>query len=425
MNENIKWIALQPLTGGFYFSGENAIGHPAECIISYPGFNSVTINDGKIIRAGNEYHLIKYLEKKNRMVPYYQFDRKPFQLDNDLNPKILKNGKEVSCIDYSNIDLVVAVPVCSGLSTATYGATAEVKAARNANMLWLANYALHVIKPTIYVFENAPNLMGNSAGANVRAELEKLAKEANYSIAYYKTDTMWHDNCQRRPRTFVYFFRQDDTHKGVPILGFEHKNISAEELLSRIPADATQQEPMTISDTARTLLDFAHYKYGKDWRSHLVTVAILDDLVKQHGLDEWLEFVNSHDYPAKIKDKVNRYVPHIYEKLSNGQGFWRTSPVVVKHDGMPTVMHKNIKTTMHYKEDRAYTVREWLTAMGMPFDFEMQGSNVNNYFKQMGQNVPVRTGQFIISEAVRVLNNWDTVERYQEEVHIFDNIKCK
>ena len=191
MNENIKWIALQPLTGGFYFSGENAIGHPAECIISYPGFNSVTINDGKIIRAGNEYHLIKYLEKKNRMVPYYQFDRKPFQLDNDLNPKILKNGKEVSCIDYSNIDLVVAVPVCSGLSTATYGATAEVKAARNANMLWLANYALHVIKPTIYVFENAPNLMGNSAGANVRAELEKLAKEANYSIAYYKTDTMW------------------------------------------------------------------------------------------------------------------------------------------------------------------------------------------------------------------------------------------
>ena len=422
MNENIKWAALQVLTGGMYLGAETAIGHPAEFIISYPGFDSVTINDGNIIRAGNEYHLIKYLEKKDRMVPYYQFDRKPFQLDNDLNPRILKEGKEVSHPDYSDLDIVVAVPVCSGLSTATYGATAEVKAARNANMLWLANYALNVIKPKVYIFENAPNLMGN-AGASVREDLENIAKSANYSIGYYKTDTMWHDNCQRRPRTFVYFFK--GACKGVPILGFEHKNISAEELLSRIPADATQQEPMLISDTARALLDFAHYKYGNDWRNHLVTVAILDDLVKQHGLDEWREFVNKQDYPAKIKDKVNRYVPHIYEKLSNGQGFWRTSPVVVKHDGMPTVMHKNIKTTMHYKEDRAYTVREWLTAMGMPFDFEMQGSNVNNYFKQMGQNVPARTAQIIVSEAVRVVNNWDSIDRDPAEVKVFDNIKYK
>ena len=93
MNENIKYIGLQMLTGGMYFGAEAAIGHPAECMISYPGFDSVSMNEGKIIRAGNEYHLIKYLEKKNRMVPYYQFDRKPFQSDMDMNPKILKDGK--------------------------------------------------------------------------------------------------------------------------------------------------------------------------------------------------------------------------------------------------------------------------------------------------------------------------------------------
>ena len=422
MNKNFKWCALQPLTGGFYLGAEEAVGHSAEFIISFPGFNSVTVNDGKIIRAGNEYHLIKYLEKKNRMVPYYQFNRKPFQLDKDLDPKILKDGNEVSHPDYSNMDLVVAVPVCSGLSTATYGATAEVKEERNANMLWLANYTLNVIKPKVYIFENAPNLTC-TAGQSVRADLESIADKAKYDVEYYKTDTMYHDNCQRRPRTFVFFFKKDLAHPGVPILGYENKNISAEELLSRIPANATQQEPMPISDTARVLLDFAHYKYGNDWRSHLESVAILDDLVKYHLLDEWRDFVNKSDYPDKIKAKVNRYVPHIYEKLSNNQGFWRTSPVVVKHNGMPTVMHKNIKTTMHYKEDRAYTVREWLTAMGMPFDFEMQGSNVNNYFKQMGQNVPVRTAKFIVSEAIRVIENWDTVDRDEVNVKFFDNIK--
>lgn len=420
MNENVKWAALQPLTGGMYLGAESAIGHPAEFIISFPGFNSASTKDGKLIRAGNEYHLVKYLEKVNRMVPYYAFDRKPFQGDSNLEVKLLKDGKESEHPNFSDIDLVVAVPVCSGLSTATYGASDEVKESRNCNMVWLARYALNIIKPKIYIFENAPTLLGAS-GDGVRARLESIAKDAGYSVAYYKTDSMWHDNCQRRPRTFVYFFKGS----GVPELGFEHKNISAEELLSRIPANSTQQFKLPICDTARTLLDFAHHKYGNDWRKHLITVAILDDIVKQKKLEEWREFVNSSDYLDRVKNKVNHYIDHIYEKLGEGKGFWRVSPTVVKHNGMPTVMHKNIKTTMHYKEDRTYTVREWLTAMGMPFDFEMQGDNVNNYFKQIGQNVPARTAQFIVNEAVKVIENWNTLKRDSVDVKVFDNTKYK
>ena len=33
---NIKWAAIQPLTGGMYLGAEEAIGHPAEFILSYP-----------------------------------------------------------------------------------------------------------------------------------------------------------------------------------------------------------------------------------------------------------------------------------------------------------------------------------------------------------------------------------------------------
>ena len=132
----LKWAALQPLTGGMYLGAEEAIGHPAEFIISYPGFDAPKYNkQGELVDAGNEYHLKTYLEKHNRMPAYYQFDREPFQNDNDLNPQILQNGEPVAAPDYTNIDLVVAVPVCAGLSGATSNATAEVKASRNCNMV--------------------------------------------------------------------------------------------------------------------------------------------------------------------------------------------------------------------------------------------------------------------------------------------------
>ena len=58
----LKWAALQPLTGGMYLGAEEAIGHPAEFIISYPGFDTPKYNkQGELVDAGNEYHLKTYL----------------------------------------------------------------------------------------------------------------------------------------------------------------------------------------------------------------------------------------------------------------------------------------------------------------------------------------------------------------------------
>ena len=419
--KNIKWCALQPLTGGAFFGTRDAVGYNAEFILSYPGFDSTVQKDGKIIRSGNEYHLLKYLEKKDESVPYYQFDRKPFQNDNDLNPKILHNGVIVEHPDYSNMDLVVAVPVCSGLSTAT-NATTEVRETKNCNMVYLAKYALNVIKPKIYIFENAPTLF-TSAGAKVRSTLESIARDANYSIAYYRTDSMLHDNCQRRPRTFVYFFRQCDNHRGVPVLGYENKTITARDLLSRIPKNATQQVAVPMNAIMRSLLDYAKHKFGDSWRSHIRTNSIIEDLVKDNTLKEYQDFVNSSNYSDSDKRRINDYVNHIHEKLSDDKGFWRVSPIVIKHDGMPTAMYKNIEGVLHYKEDRFYTLREWMTSMGMPFDFELQCDFPCNCYKQIGQNVPARTMQFIAGEAVRILNNWDSCDRINANVVFINNVK--
>lgn len=85
-------------------------------------------------------------------------------------------------------------------------------------------------------------------------------------------------------------------------------------------------------------------------------------------------------------------------------------------------LNENIKwCCLHFKYDRLYTIREWLATMGMPYDFIMYGDLTKVYMK-IGQNVPARTAQFITSEAISVINNWDSCERISGTV-LFNNIK--
>lgn len=426
MNENIKYAVLQPLTGGMYCGAENAIGHPAEFIISYPGFDAPKYNkEGKLIDAGNEYNLIKYLEKHNRMVPYYQFDRKPFQSDMDSEVRLLKDGAETVPPDYSNIDLVVAVPVCSGLSSATRGASNETLDARNSNMVFLANYALGTIKPKVYIFENAPRL-SSAGGAHVRSKLEEIANRFNYSVVYYKTDTQWHHNCQKRPRTFVYFFKNDSNHPGIPQLGYEHDHISVKELLDTIPKrdDDPMNVTLPMSYCNTSMIEYVKKTYGEDWRKNTKSSTLLCDLIVDHKLDDWANFIqNDKDNDEKLRNGMIKGIEHMKRKMAMGKGFYTVSPTYMRNDTMPAAMFKTIPACFHYEEDRLYTMREWLTAMGMPFDFDMYG-DVTRYFAKIGQNVPARTAQFIVSEAVRVINNWDSVDRITDYSPVLvDNIK--
>ena len=424
MNENIKYAVLQPLTGGFALGAESAVGHPAEFIISYPGFDAPKYNkEGVIVDAGNEYNLIKYLEKHNRMVPYYQFNRKPFQTDLDGEVQLLKDGVKTANPDYSDIDLVVAVPVCSGLSSATLGASSETLDARNCNMMFLARYTLSTIKPRVYIFENAPRLM-SAAGNRVRSQLESIAHEFDYSVGYYKTDTQWHNNCQKRPRTFVYFFKNDSAHVGVPKIGFEHKHISVSELLDKIPKDATQQESLSMRDCIDSLIRFAKKAYGDNWRSNTKSSALISEILKDNKLDDWAKFIeDDQTISDKSRGKMLKHINHIKNKLSMGLGFYADTPIIMRNDTMPAAMFKTIPMCLHYKEDRLYTMREWLTSMGMPYDFEMYG-DLNRYYPKIGQNVPARTAEFITAEAVRILNDWDSCERIiDSDVVLFDNIK--
>ena len=92
--KHIKWGCIQPLTGGMYIGAQNAIGHKADWVISYPGLAEVKYDkDNNIISAGNEYSLLMWCKKHNNLPNYKLFNRKPFDSSLDVNSYELINDK--------------------------------------------------------------------------------------------------------------------------------------------------------------------------------------------------------------------------------------------------------------------------------------------------------------------------------------------
>lgn len=417
----IKWGIIQPLTGGIAFGGEAAIGMPPSWIISYPGLTSVKRNkNGDITSVGNEYGLLKWYKDHNKLPPYQIFNKEPFKqtgLDIDLiDDPVWTNEK----VDYTDTDLVVSVPVCSGLSQATI-ASQDTKDERNCNMLWNAEFTLSKIKPKIYIFENAPTLFSNT-GTSVRSMLNDLAAKYEYSIVYYKTDTKLHDNCQRRPRTFVLFIKHRNGETGTPDFKFEDKQVSIEEFFKRLPDNATQQVTVEMNEANKLFLEYIKHKFGSNYRES-VDPWILKKVIDNDLFEDVCEFAQKSDYPQKTKDSLSHLMRHIHDKIAAGKNYYCMLPGYPKPNGtLPAVMFKTIPSLLHHKEDRLYTIREYLHLMGMPIDYELCG-NINTNYAKIGQNVPARTAQWIISEAARIIESWDTIARPNNDVLFVDNTK--
>ena len=421
VNKEIKWGCIQPLTGGMYIGAEKAIGHAAKWIISFAGTTEVKTNkDGEMISVGNEYNLLEWLKKNNKMVPYYKFAHKMFE---DVPLDSVKLNSDEYKIDptmYNDMDLVVAVPVCSGLSVVTKGSQ-DMKDTRNCNMQWITKYTLAVIKPKIYIFENAPTLMGNR-GDSVRANLEQIAEDNGYSVLYYKTDTQFHDNAQKRPRTFIIFMKwQSDSKQEPYYYNFEKAEIDIEEYLARIPENCEQTEPIQMSELNRALVDYTKVLFGEEWRQKSETLLI-ENFDKVREYEGFKSFVKKHDALSEPeKEKILKFIEHVEYKRSLNMNFYCNGAYLIKDGKTPSIQFKSMYSIIHPKEDRLLSIRECLHLMGMPHDFILYGGPAVN-IPRIGQNVPVRTAEFIVKEAVRILANWDSgIERKSGKNAIFIN----
>lgn len=414
--KKIKWAAIQPLTGGMFLGAEEAFGYPAEWILTYKGLDEIKRNkEGNITAVSNEAYLLNYLKKVNREVPYYKMNREMFDCNvDDMNPEITLDG-EPAKPDY-DVDVVVAVPVCSGLSMVT-SAKDNTRNERNCNMLYLTKLALTTIRPKVYIFENAPTLMG-FRGDELRSQFEQIANENDYVVVYYKTDTWKHYNCQKRPRTFVMFVKKIDGESKVPTLDFTDHKMTIEEFFANIPEGLSNQEECEASPHNYMVIDFFKYKYGKDWIDN-VNGCLMKNIVQRGLIDELLNFMDSYDkMPIETKEKVRHYIEHIRKKTSMGLN-WYGSDCCYYKEHFPAIQFRSITTTIHPSGERMCNVREYLELMGMPHDFDWFGDKGN--WPKIGQNVPVKTAKFITEQAIKIVNNWNNESRQDGSAIFFDN----
>lgn len=428
--EEIKWAAIQPLTGGMYLGAENAIGHPAEFILSFKGLNDIKKNkNDEITGCGNERHLTNYLKKHNRMPAYYQFaTRQMFDGDDNMKQEIVDESGNSVNIYNKELDLVVAVPICSGLSTvSTFGE--ETKNIKNCNMKFISEYALSELKPRVYIFENAPALF-TIKGETLRNWFNALAKKYGYTVTYFKTDTQLHKNCQRRPRTFVFFFKITEGNDVPRVINFVNEHISATDYFKAIPK-GLKYEISPWRYYAKILMDFFLAEYGENWREKMHKKDLVSELCAQDMFDRFRKFTDDYDITDKQKASWHRKINDVEYKYKHGLGFFMFTPKM-SIDTCPAVMFRNIENTIHPYENRLINLRENMELMGMPHDFELAVDDIHagKISYQLGQNVPVKTAEYMVSEAVRILLNWnakDELALFPEKNNfcMIDNIKQK
>lgn len=398
--KKIKWMMMQPLIGGMCLGAQKALGTWPEFIISYKGFQA---NDG---------NLTAYIEKLGLDIPYLILnadntfdDPKHEQIFNERN---------------KDIDLAVAVPICSGLSMLNSKARVEgPDAVQNDNMYTITKFILGTIKPKAYIFENAPGLYTNM-GIRTRAKLIQFGEDFDYSSVLYKTTTLKHGVPQDRQRTFYFYFDS----KTAPIISSYDKptknftdyiNEVSDSCTQHLEADS-KQRPLSLEN--EFYFKFMNYKHpGEDFRKICLDhncKSVLSYINKENLYQEAITFATENNDTRNV-----RILNKDLRKLADGKRFWDDS-IQIGREYTGAIVGRCMYRLTHPTKNRMLTIRELMHMMGLPSDFELVDiKNVN----MIAQNVPVHTAKDMVSELIKYLNN--ELEFSDERVLMINNISDK
>ena len=388
----MKWAAINPLTGGIMIGAERALGSEPECLVDLPGAEALS-----------EHY------RANYVVPYFP---------------VAEYGRDAAVRALRGIDIVVAVPPCNGLST--YTVPDGVNKA-----LEFSNGIIESVLQTAFdadvkcvIGENAPRLF-TPGGRSVVDMINGLCSKNGYGLSLVRVDPTICGLPQRRPRTF-FVATKGGALSGLRIEHVPHPTVA--QLFRKIPRTATLQKAVrqyrgdTDADVRdNTMFRWANLafdgglrrraaKYGGG-RAMVLKLADLDNL-----------FHSALKYAKQQKDKfwVHK-LKHIIGKKERGLGFWDESPCIIKEIA-PSVIQKTVQFCVHPKKDRWITVREAMTLMGLPHDFELAvgpdvAKGVLSKYNHICQNVPVDTAAAVVAAVAERLKDgrrqgMGTVVRY-------------
>jgi site-specific DNA-cytosine methylase len=351
----MKWASIVPLIGGESIAMENIFGTKPEYILTFDGFQA------------NEEHLLNWYENK---VPY-------------LN---LSEGASYT----EKVNVINTVCPCAGLSSLSPSASSNNP--MNDWMYKSAEYVLTEVQPDVFWGENAPRL-ASKMGEPVVRRLRKIGEENGYTFSIVKTKSILHGLSQVRDRTFYFFWKGDQ----VPLFEYllEEPSMIADDIRN---VEKNPDDPMSqILCNEKKPSDDPYYRFileeleggitHAEFSAKIEKTTNVQDYIEEHTnyrvVAEWMR-KNGYDNVAKKCDRA-------YHKLKAGGNIMRKGVEIPKDKIGAFVGHMPTSLT-HPDEDRFLTVRESLSLMKLPSNFQLlkPKSSLNH----ICQNVPVTTAEW-------------------------------
>lgn len=384
MKNNIRWLAYQPLIGGCMIGAEQAFGCPPTAVLDYDGI------------ANSELYLNYLNNIKGNNIKHFYLNDGAYSLTEKFKQDENGNVATWDAPEFKNLNVVVGVPICAGLSSANTQKLGNScmgcgsNAVQNNNMVGMMVNTLKYLKPKVYIFENAVKL-ATKIGKDIKERLESIANKAGYSCTLVKCNTINHGLPQNRPRTFMICVRDTKA----PILEYVSTPVpKIIDCIKDLPKDASKEScEIRIGDQAyiRCLKDLWGPDYRKEWLNHNTAADLaLDEM----GL---LEKVIDYFDTEKEKNRVRRYL----EKKKQGLGWMSFAPVYCGDYKLPSLYGRSMGRVWHPTEERGYTVREMMRLMGLPDDFPEVSQGKKG---MIGQSVPVCTAKYYCDQVVKYLN---------------------
>jgi site-specific DNA-cytosine methylase len=394
----MKWCVIQPQNGGMALGYENIFNQLPEFILSN--------------NKDRDIHYINYCNTvRNLNIPIIHINQNLSEFESNADKELFDKLNV-------DIDLVVYLPVCAGLSTLTNSFNSKYinrcsKNIKNQNMYEISEFVLTQIKPKVACFENGRNLYTN-IGKDTLNIIKNIAYDNNYSVTAQLVNTFDHGIPQHRKRTFVYFWNTPTS----PFLPYEKVDTpTLENYLNQIPSDTSSMNEWSHKENA--VLDYA-YRYiidnyeGDDirqiFKSHFPDKSSLSGIEFIHLKNDWLKakdwaYSKVSEFPDDpFYNKVLKKYEHCINKMNNNKGIWDNS-ITIYGGGkyMNAVISRNMYNSIHPTENRSMNLRELMWLMGLPHDYTLFGGRKN--WKSITKSVPVNTAMFSAKLCNEFLNN--------------------
>ena len=362
----MNYASIVPLIGGETIAMQNVFGKKPEYILSYEPFQA------------NDNHLNEYYKNE---VPYH----------------LIGDG---GVPDVPYVDVINTVCPCAGLSSLS--TTSSSDAAANDWMRTTANHVLGTLSPQVFWGENAPRL-ASAMGRPVVEDLRRIGETFGYTFSIYKTKSILHGLGQVRDRAFYFFWKGKKTPK-FEYINREHEKI--EDTIRSIKRDPN--DPMSVLTNSNVPSEDPYYRFVLEELENGITHSKFQDKIdKSYDILHYIEdqgisykevskWMTQHEFDKQATRSMT-----MYKKLKSGGNVMRRG-VNIPKDYIGAFVGAYPTSLTHPDEDRYLTIRECLSIMKLPEDFNLQGGlkNINH----ICQNVPVTTAQDMADHVLKFVD---------------------